>query len=905
MGDALMRIPMLRTRRPGIVAVAAAAALVWGCASAKPEPAAPSQTEAPAVASERTVAPAVPAVAEIERLDVYGAAPGARIDIGSDVALAWTTYRDTDGNLVVELPNARPGAGVVNRLFAEGLVSSIRVASAGVPSRPLTRLVIATRQSTEHRLDARGTALRIEMVPTGAAFPSATPQVARTAPPRSVGPAIQPAPPTGTPAASQLTVVRTEPARPAPRAPEATPSKVAAEPVEIAAAPSAPAPVEVTEIESSSLPEETIATAAPVEPIAAPPAARPGPVVVETAVGTADNPLVAPPPAGNPATTLQGVESHGDGTIWIAGDGEFAYSTFRLENPERFVIDLEGVVNRSDRGTLAVGEGDLARIRVSQFRSQPAPVARVVFDLNAPTVPSIERDGRGLTVRFGAESARVSEIAAPAPQVQIAEVPPPSEPEPMPAAVPPDASPLPATSDLTAFEPVAPAPVERTVADFEAQDVQPLAQPEPGVPRLTSAVVAGQTVISGRKEYTGEPISMSLKDADVREVLRTFARLSGLNVVIQPGVRGTVTVELERVPWDQALDQILKINGLGYELEGNIMRVAPLQVLEAEAKRSQALANAQALSVPLRTIVKRLSYSSAGQIASLLQKGSGGVMSQRGSVIVDGRTNTIIIKELPNYIDTVLAVIETLDTPEPQVVIEARIVETTKQFSRSLGIRWGFTGVADQAHGNTTGLQFPYHGTTEGGVSLLTGGANGFIDLALGNILDTFTLDARLQIAEAEGLVNVLSAPRVVTLNNNSASIQSGTQIPIQTSSNNTTSVQFVNATLKLDVTPHVTAEGTVLMDISVQKREPLFALQVVGSPSAPIATKDAKTRVIVRDGGTTVIGGIYKVSTDQGQDRVPGLSNIPLLGNLFKNRRARNDNDELLIFITPRVIKL
>jgi type IV pilus assembly protein PilQ len=417
--------------------------------------------------------------------------------------------------------------------------------------------------------------------------------------------------------------------------------------------------------------------------------------------------------------------------------------------------------------------------------------------------------------------------------------------------------------------------------------------------------VAGQTVITGRKEYSGEPISMSLKDADVREVLRTFARLSGLNVVIQPGVRGTVTVELERVPWDQALDQILKINGLGYELEGNIMRVAPLQVLEAEAKRAQALASAQALSVPLRTIVKRLSYSQAAQIAGLLQKGGGGVMSQRGSVIVDQRTNTLILKELPNFVDTVLAVIETLDTPEPQVVIEARIVETTKQFSRTLGIRWGFTGVADQAHGNTTGLQFPYHGTANGGVNLLTGGSNGFIDLALGNILDTFTLNARLQVAEAEGLINVLSAPKVATLNNSAASIQSGVQLPIQTSANNTTSVQFVNATLKLDVTPHVTAEGTVLMDISVQKREPLFAFQVQGAPSAPIATKDARTRVIVRDGGTTVIGGIYKVSTDQGQDRVPGLANVPLLGNLFKNRRSRNDNDELLIFITPRVIKL
>ena len=272
---------------------------------------------------------------------------------------------------------------------------------------------------------------------------------------------------------------------------------------------------------------------------------------------------------------------------------------------------------------------------------------------------------------------------------------------------------------------------------------------------------------------------------------------------------------------------------------------------------------------------------------------------------VDTRTNTLIIKELPTYIDTVIAVIETLDIPEPQVMIEARIVETTKRFSRTLGIQWGFDGVADAAHGNTTGLQFPNNGTVEGGVNVLTGGNNGLLKMALGNVLNTFNLDATLQAAESDGLINILSAPKIATLNNESASIQSGLQIPIQTVANNTVTVQYVNATLRLDVTPHVTAEGTVLMDVNVQKREPQLAFAVAGSTNAPISTKEAQTRVIVRDGGTTVIGGIYKVSTDQGQDRVPGLANIPVLGHLFKNRRREDANEELLIFITPRVIKL
>ena len=272
----------------------------------------------------------------------------------------------------------------------------------------------------------------------------------------------------------------------------------------------------------------------------------------------------------------------------------------------------------------------------------------------------------------------------------------------------------------------------------------------------------------------------------------------------------------------------------------------------------------------------------------------------------------MIIKELPDFMDAVLAIIDQVDVPEPQVMIEARIVETTKQFSRSLGIDWSLSGVADAAHGNTTGLVFPNtitgpgaNGGATGGVNLATGGQNAFLNLTLGNVLDTFQLDVALSAAESEGLVNVLSAPKIATLNNQQASVQSGLQIPIQTVANNTVSVQYVNATLELRVTPHVTAEGTVLMDINIQKREPLQAFLVVGANNAPIATKEARTRVIVRDGGTTVIGGIYKVTTDEGQDRVPGLANIPIIGNLFKNRRRSDQNEELLIFITPRVIKL
>ena len=870
-----------------------AAVTIWsGPAAASPESVAQSSEPVPPAAAPASLP------ATISRLAVMEGAPGTRIELVADSALVWTTYRDAEGALVIELPNARPLASVHAENPPAGLVSSVAVAVDETSDRPLTRLTVRTRQEAEHTLVAGQNSLHIDLNPAG---------VARV------------------PAASEA-VATTE-------APESSPSPAPA--VAVATVQHAPA----------SAPAASLAY-----------------------LGTPDRPVVAPPPSGRLASLLGSVDVVEEGAttvVRIAGDGEFAYSTFQLENPDRFVIDLDGVVNQSARSSAPLEGEVLARIRVSQFKKSPEAVSRVVFDLRRTVPPTIERGPEGLIVRFGAAgSAAALQASAPAQAAdRIAEIPPAVVPEVPPAAAPAEPAvesyaatqvaetvpepvrPEPAATSAEAFaasdvqayaeeqsaesvpEPVAQAvvaprpqvaapstpvvafaakPAPRDSSQFEAADTQAAEAPRPSV--APSPVFAQQTIGGTHKEYVGETISLSLKDGDIKDVLRSFAKISGLNVVVQPGVHGTVTVELESVPWDQALDQILKINNLGYELDGNIMRIAPRNVLEAEAKEQQALAQAQAMSIPLRTVIKRISYSSVSDMARVLSTGGGrgtGILSQRGSVTVDARTNTLIIKELPSYIDTVIAVIETLDIPEPQVMIEARIIETTKRFSRTLGIHWGFQGVADAAHGNTTGLQFPNNGTASGSVNVLTGGNNGLLRLTMGNILNTFNLDATLQAAESDGLINILSAPKIATLNNESASIQSGLQIPIQTVANNTVTVQFVNATLRLDVTPHVTAEGTVLMDVNVQKREPQLAFAVAGATNAPISTKEAQTRVIVRDGGTTVIGGIYKVSTDQGQDRVPGLANIPVIGHLFKNRRREDDNEELLIFITPRVIKL
>ena len=835
-----------------------------GCASA-----AETATIGSNVAFPRPAAPV-----EIASLELVDVADAEELRLRASAPLVWTQYRNEAGDLVVELPNTVVGGGVGIEQGGE-LVESVAVETDGGSDRPLTRLVVATSQATEHTLVVEGGQLTLRFDPAGEA-----------------------------PATVEVAVAE----------PAATPFQ----------------PPEPTRIAASQ----------------------------ESTAGTPEQPAAGPPVRGVSASVLESVQvrqQDGATVVELVGDGEFAYSTFELQNPPRFVIDLEGVVKTDARATVPVGSADLERIRMAQFRNEPDAVARVVLDLNQPVRPTVERVGDALVLRFGASSAvaqspptRVEpEPSAAEPAIEaepvttaeaaeeqadgrLVESPEPLEPtspEPAPQvaaleqepATPAETAPLQIRVEGSERQAAPPRPTS-DVSLFEAQEVRPQTPPPPSVQSAAPPVFGVQS-LTNQPKFVGEPVTLSLKDSDITEVLRTFAREFDLNIVIQPGVGGPVTVELEAVPWEQALDAILKTQNLGMELEGNILRIAPVSQLQREAQERQRLAQARALSVPLSTIMKRVSYSRASELARILTTGlrgsSGGrgfqaglgaqtgILSQRGSVSVDDRTNTLIIRELPDFLDTVIQIIENLDVPEKQVMIEARIVETTRNFSRSLGIDWSFAGVADAAHGNTTGVQFPNNIEADGGVGLLTGGDNGFLNIGLGNILNTFQLDMTLQAAENEGLINVVSAPKVATLDNEQASVQTGLQIPIQTVANNTVSVQFVNATLRLNVTPHVTAEGTILMDIQIQKREPQFGLVIEGATNAPIATREAQTRVIVRDGGTAVIGGIYSVSNNYAEDRVPGLANIPVLGHLFKNRNRSNQNQELLIFVTPRVIQL
>jgi type IV pilus assembly protein PilQ len=434
------------------------------------------------------------------------------------------------------------------------------------------------------------------------------------------------------------------------------------------------------------------------------------------------------------------------------------------------------------------------------------------------------------------------------------------------------------------------------------------------IPQLPPAT---QAPASTQQRFTGHPVTLDFQGADLRTVLRTFADISGLNIVIDQSVQGAVDVSLHEVPWDQALDIILRDHKLGYSVEGTIVRIAPLASLADEEAQRRKLSEERALSGELEVLTRPLSYAKATELTPLLTRTA---LSPRGDIQIDARTNTIIIRDLASRLQGAAQLIDTLDKPQPQVEIEARIVTTTRDFARRIGVQWGMNGRAAQDIGNTTNLAFPNQialGGRTGGVqgppgsaadnastavNLGIGTASSAIGLALGSVNGALNLDVVLSALEESGNGRILSTPRVSTQNNVPAEITQGVQVPIQTVANNTVTVSFRDAALKLNVTPQITAANTVIMQIVLENSSPDFSRAVAGIP--PINTQRAVTSLLVSDGQTSVIGGIYINSRDSSNDRTPGLYKIPILGWLFQRREFTEESRELLIFITPRIIK-
>ncbi|MGD8858406.1 MAG: type IV pilus secretin PilQ [Myxococcales bacterium] len=428
-----------------------------------------------------------------------------------------------------------------------------------------------------------------------------------------------------------------------------------------------------------------------------------------------------------------------------------------------------------------------------------------------------------------------------------------------------------------------------------------------------------------RRKYTGRRIDLDLKSADIHNILRLLSEVGNVNIITADDVAGSVTIKMKGVPWDQALDVILTAKGLGMVRRGNLLRVAPQATLEKEREMAIARQKQRIELAPLETRLIPVSYATANELKARASE----LLSERGTASVDTRTNILVVRDVAENLDNVEELVRSLDSQTPQVLIEARIVEATTSFTHQVGIQWGGSMVMSSATGNPTGLTFPSDLTVAGGATdgqTPTAGLSPFaaavpnpnfvvnfpapagtgqgaaLGLSLGSLAGNFNVAVRLSAFETSGHVRIISSPRILTLDNHAANIEQGTSIPYSQVSAQGVQTAFQEAKLSLNVTPHVTSDGAVQMDVAITRDEPDFnQTSARGDPT--ILKRSANTSLLVQDGHTAVIGGIYTRNTGRGLQQIPFFGDIPILGILFRQSQQRDARNELLIFLTPRIV--
>jgi len=612
-----------------------------------------------------------------------------------------------------------------------------------------------------------------------------------------------------------------------------------------------------------------------------------------------------------------------------------------LDSPARVVVDLPETVMATGQNHIAVGAAGIKGVRIG-MDGQAHPTTRVVVDLEQALAYELTPGPAGKLVLtlHGKASAQPKTVAAESSA-------PATEPAEKSSAAPSDFVFVEPTYQAKAAEgksEAADEPVvraeeaaarfsDKTAAELlpvsmhaapQAQSSQPAAQSSTGItPAVNLAAEQkaqmNQQGVAAGPRYTGEPISVNLKDVDLKDFFRLVHEISGLNVVLDPNVHGTLTIVLDDVPWDQALDIVLKNNDLARELEGNVLRIATVDTLKKEADARRAQIESEALAVEKVSVTRFLSYAKAKDAITTVKK----FLSQRGDVVADDRTNAVIINDIPKVIPVIDRLLTQLDRKTQEVEIEARVVAATRQFARDIGTQFGFgwgnnpTSIGGNSTAGTTN-------TNVGGLTTLyiTTPANGsgtgntiplFSNLGVTqpssgltflNASNTVRLDFQLSMAESRGLLKVLSRPRVVTQNNIQAFVKQGVRVPIVTQAQlgGPPTVTYVDAFLRLTVTPQITSENTIFLNVDVENTTPNFGQEVQGNPE--LITQQATTQVLVTDGGTVVIGGVIQTQNSINISQVPLLGSLPFLGNLFKHTQVNTQNQELIFFITPRIIQ-
>src|SRR6266446_5984580 len=648
--------------------------------------------------------------------------------------------------------------------------------------------------------------------------------------------------------------------------------------------------------------------------------------------------------------------------------GKLAPKVTTLDSPARIVVDLPNTVMATAQSRISVGRDGVKDVRVGMDGQVP-PSTRVVVDLDLTggdlaasrqhELVSGPDGGFVLNIHNAVLAHRQpapvakSVAASAAPKLALASAPviPVATKAVAPTPAPVENAQKPA--DFAFVEP------KYSIKDDKADDkaAQPAAKAQEAAGRFADKTAAelvatnanaalGQTAGNGSgnaqgiqpavnlaaeqkvqmeqkpavngAKYTGEPISVNLKDVDLKDFFRLIHEISGLNVVLDPMVHGNLTIVLDDVPWDQALDIVLKNNDLSRQLDGNVLRIATVDTLKKEAENRRAQIDAEALAVDKVSITRFLSYAHSKDVLLPVKK----FLSQRGDVVADERTNSLIISDIPAVLPQIDRIIQQLDRKTQEVEIEARVVAATRSFARDIGVQLGLgwgngtTGLGGvSAVGNSpilVGPQvnplYPVVGTPASGTQVplfsnlgATGPTSG---LQFINATNNMRIDLILTMAESRGLLKILSRPRVVTQNNIQAIVKQGVKVPIVTQAQlgGPPTVTYVDAFLRLTVTPQITSEGTIFLNVDVENTIPDFGNSKNGNPT--LITQQATTQVLITDGGTVVIGGVIQTNNSMSVDQVPLLGDIPYLGNLFKHRSIKTSDQELIFFITPRIIQ-
>jgi len=663
------------------------------------------------------------------------------------------------------------------------------------------------------------------------------------------------------------------------------------------------------------------------------------------------------------------VRGHDGTNVVIRATGPLTPKVLTLRSPDRLVIDLANAVPEGRPHDIPVHAADLDMVRMARYQDQP-PTTRVVLDLKSPQDFQLMESSGNLVVQLrprAVAKASAAPAITSAPQA-AAIAPAPNSATPAPNTPPVAAAHTPAqdylivepqyrqvahvnevqaekTPDQRAADaakvlggappveiPLSSGPAEAAMKPDQMKAAMMQAAQQGSTGNAQAVTAASSTANCNTGRYTGEPISVNLKDVDLKDFFRLIHEISGLNVVLDPGVGGNLTIVLDDVPWDQALAIVLQNNALQCQLNGNVLRIALPDTLRKEADAIRATQEAQSLAVDRVTVTRYLSYATAKNVVPTLKA----FLSKRGDLIADDRTNSLIVQDIPSVIPGLDRLIKELDRKTPQVEIEARVVAATRSFARDLGSQLGFGfGNGTTAIGGASAVgaspitpgyinppnyftipgvkpQAPQVGNTPQAVTVTPAAIPLFTNLgavgptsglSLTNVLGNYRIDAILTAAESRGLLKILSRPRITTQNNIQALIRQGVRIPTVTAAQlgGPPTTAYIDAFLRLQVTPQITAENTIFLNVDVENTTPNFGVQIQGNPE--LITQQATTQVLVTDGGTVVIGGVIQTNDSITTDQVPFLGDLPILGNLFKRKAVSTSTQELIFFITPRIV--